>query len=135
MCPAAVLITARSSHSPPGGFSLLPAALGHGCGALVGLLPPLPKSSRLPSCCNGREFSQPLEEQQIYLQRNGHGCTVGSARTRGLPVGWGCLTAIAGKNSSSVLPLITTACHIHVLHSLIAIKAAKNWSKQDTFVL
>lgn len=117
---------------PSRGLSLLPAALGHGWGAHVGLLPLLSKSSCLPSCWKGRESSYLLEEQQISLQRNGPSCTVGSA---GLPVGWGCLAAIAGENSSSVLRPVTTTCHIHVLHSLIAIKAAKNRSKQDAFVL
>lgn len=69
-------------------LSLLPATLGHGCGAHVGLLPTLPQSSCLPSCGKGRESSHPLEEQQIYLQRNGHGCP--SCRG-GLPVGWDAL--------------------------------------------
>lgn len=134
---AAVLITAESSlrlpSQPSRGLSLLPSALGHGCAAPVGLLPPLPKSSWLSSCCKGREYSPPLEEQQIYLQRNGHGCpscTVGSARTRGQLVEAGCLVAIRGENISSILSQITTACYIHVLHSLIAIKAAKKWSKK-----
>lgn len=92
---------------PSRGLSLLPAALGHSCGAHVGLLPPLPKSSRLPSCCNGRESSHPLEEQQIFLQRNGHGCpscTEGSARTRGLPVGWDVLLPLQGKTAAQSYP-------------------------------
>lgn len=112
---------------PSRGLALLPAALGHDCGAHVGLLPPLPKSSHLPSWRKGRESGHPPEEQQIYLQRNGHGCpscTVGAARTAGLPVGWRCLAAIAEENLLNPTPSNHNLPHT-CLHSLIAIKAAK----------
>lgn len=59
----------------------------------------------------------------------------GVCQDQGLPMQWGCLTAIAGGNSSSALHPVTTASHIHVSNSLRAIKAAKNWSKQDTFCM
>lgn len=120
------------------GLSRLPAALGHHRGAHVGLLPALPKSSCLPLCWEGRESSPGLEEQQIHLQRNGYGCpscALGCTRAAGCLWGRGRLAAIGGETSSSTPAQITLTCHVHVSHNPLEIKAAKNWSKQDTFLL
>lgn len=56
----------------------------------------------------------------------------GSCRPMGRGVAcchWG------GETSSSAPAQITITCHVHVLHNHIEIKAAKNWSKRDTFLL
>lgn len=69
---------------------------------------------------------------------SGRGMARGAPAPRWLPTGQGMdgLPAMAGgETSSSTLPQITITCHMRVSHNPIEIKAAENWSKQDTFLL
>lgn len=136
MCLAAVLITARSSHRLP--ITALQRAftapcnpgprLWCSCGAAANtspifLLAFMWQGERVQPPSGGAA-DLPAEEWPRVPQLQGRAAC-----------GVGCLAAIVGENSSSILLPVATAWHILVLHRLIAIKAANNWSKQDTLVL